>query len=210
MGVSALPPEIQPPVGLRERKKAKTRVAIQHEALRLFRLQGYDVTTIEQIAEAAEVSQSTFFRYFPNKEAVVLTDDYDPLIIEAIRSQALELSPIQAVSKGLRTVFDGLSEEEISDMRDRAQLALAVPELRAATLDQFAQTIWQITDVLADRLARSRDDFAVATLAGAILGVIIAAEFHWVEHPRTDLVTLVDEALGHLEAGLGVPQSRRS
>lgn len=65
--------------GLRERKKAKTRAAIQHEALRLFREQGYDETKIEQIAAAVEVSESTIYRYFPTKEDLVLWDEFDPL-----------------------------------------------------------------------------------------------------------------------------------
>ena len=72
-------------MGLRERKKAKTRTAIQHVALRPFREQGCEATTIEQIAEAVEISPSTFFRYYGAKEDLVLTDDYDPLIIEACR-----------------------------------------------------------------------------------------------------------------------------
>ena len=54
--------------GLRERKKLKTRAAIQHHALRLFQRQGHEHTTVEQIAEAAEVSPSTFFRYFSTEE----------------------------------------------------------------------------------------------------------------------------------------------
>lgn len=197
-------PETRPPGSLRERKKEKTRSAIQHEALRLFRLQGYGATTIEQITDAVEVSQSTFFRYFPSKEDLVLTDEYDPLIIEAIRAQPSELGPVQAVRRALSTVFEKLNEEELVDMRDRAELALSVPELRAATLDQFAQTMRQITDVVAERLGRPSDDFRVETVAGSILGVMIAAEFHWVEHPETDLVALLDSALEHLESGLGV------
>src|SRR5207237_10604602 len=63
-------------LGLRERKKVRTRGAIQHHALRLFREQGYEETTVSQIAEAAEVSESTFFRYFASKEATVLEDDF--------------------------------------------------------------------------------------------------------------------------------------
>jgi len=203
-----LPSDIGPPIGLRERKKAKTRAAIQHEALRLFREQGYEATTIEQIAEAAEISPSTFFRYFGAKEDLVLTDDYDPLIIETIRGQPVDLGPVQAIRGGLRVVFDGLTEDELGDMRDRAELALAVPELRAGMLDQFAQITRQLTDLVAERVGRAADDVAVCTLAGAILGVMISMEFYWVDHPGSDLVALLDEALAHLESGLPVQRLR--
>lgn len=200
--MNGTPPELSPKVGLRERKKARTRTAIQHEALRLFRLKGYDCTTMEEIAEAAEVSPSTLFRYFPSKEALVFTDEYDPLIIEACRSQPVDLAPVQAVRRGLRSVLEAVSEQELADMRDRAELGLSVPDLRAAMLDQLAQAIQQLTAVVAERAGRQADDFAIGTLAGAMLGVMIAAELYWVEHPGTDLFALLDEALAHLEAGL--------
>src|ERR1700682_1242027 len=70
--------------GLRERKKQKTRESIQHEAMRLFGKQGYEQTTIEQIAAAADISPSTFFNYFPTKEDVVLYDAYDPVILSLL------------------------------------------------------------------------------------------------------------------------------
>jgi AcrR family transcriptional regulator len=78
---------VDQPAGLRERKKAKTRASIREHALRLFREQGYGATTVEQIAEAAEVSPATFYRYFPTKEDVVLQDDMDVLALEALEQQ---------------------------------------------------------------------------------------------------------------------------
>jgi AcrR family transcriptional regulator len=200
--VSTLLREDQPRAGLRERKKAKTRSAIQHEALRLFREHGYDETTIDQIAEAAEVSPSTFFRYFGTKEEVVLTDDYDPAIVEAFRDQPIDLSPIAAMRSTLRAVFSEVGDDELVDMRMRMELTLTVPALRAAMMNQFVQTIGEVTELVAERVGRPADDFSVRTLAGATLGVMIAAELQWAEHPDLHLLALLDEALANLESGL--------
>src|SRR5688572_16827117 len=92
---------------LRERKKVKTRRTIQEHALRLFAEQGYDATTIEQIAEVSEVSPSTFFRYFPTKEDVVITDEHDPAMAAVYLAQPAELPPIEALR---RTSMEMLSE----------------------------------------------------------------------------------------------------
>jgi len=187
---------------LRERKKAKTRAVIQHEALRLFRFQGYEATTVDQIAEAAEVSPSTLFRYFPSKEDLVLSDEYDLLIGEACLRQPPELGPVEAIRLGLRSVFAELTAEEVADMRARAELGLAVPSLRASMVDQLAQAIHQVNDIIAERARLPHDDLVTSTVAGAIVGVLMAAEFYWVEHPGSDLVQLLDDSLGHLGSGL--------
>src|SRR4029079_542429 len=89
--------------GLRERKKQKTRWAIQEHALRLFAEQGYDATTIDQIAAAAEVSPSTFFRYFPTKEDLVIADEYDAVLVEGLRNQPPEVSPVEAMRQAIRS-----------------------------------------------------------------------------------------------------------
>ncbi|MGH3378360.1 MAG: TetR family transcriptional regulator, partial [Actinoallomurus sp.] len=96
MSTPPLERRIEEKLGLRERKKLKTRRSIQQHALRLIHEQGYEATTVEQIAEAAEVSPSTFFRYFPTKEDTILTDEYDPLIMESLRAQPPDLSPVTA------------------------------------------------------------------------------------------------------------------
>ncbi len=190
------------PAGLRERKKARTRAAIREHALRLFREQGYHATTVEQIAEAAEVSPSTFFRYFPTKEDVVLQDDFDVLGMETFQSQPAELSPIAAFRAAAAQMFATLTPEELARFRETTELTLTVPEVRARALDEFARTIEAIAAAVALRTGRSPDDLAVRSLAGAVIGVIMSATMPWAEMPATDMFERIDAALANLEAGL--------
>jgi len=191
-----------PALSLRERKKAKTRVAIQRHALRLFQKQGYDETTIEQIADAAEVSPSTFFRYFPTKEDVVLWDNYDPLIVDAIREQSEDVSPIRALRQAFMTVWQEMSEEAIGEQFQRTALVVSVPELRARALEQFTGTVQLLAEVLAERTGREPNDPAVRNLSGAVIGVAFAIMITISENPTADIAKLFDDALAHLEAGL--------
>ncbi len=200
--MSNLPPGEQPAVGLRERKKARTKASIQQHALRLFREQGYDATSVEQIAEAAEVSPSTFFRYFPTKEDVVLSDDYDPVIVAAFKAQPPELSPIQAMRGAMRSAFGTIPAEEMEGVRERTALIMEVPELQAATLANLTQTMRLLTDLVAERVGRQPNDFAVRNLSGALLGVWISVLFDWAACQELDLAAALDEAMAHLEAGL--------
>ena len=199
----ASPPQVdRPPTGLRERKKAKTRASIQDHALRLFREKGYDATTVEEIAAAAEVSPSTFFRYFPTKEDVVLRDEYDPLMVEAFRAQPPQLTAIQAMRRSFRQVFDGIPPERLEQERQRIALAMAVPELRAASLDQFADTFRLLSQVVAERSGLPADDLGVRAVAGAVIGVAMAAMLAITEDPATDLVAMMDAVMAKLEDGL--------
>src|SRR5271156_439037 len=127
--------------GLRERKKARTRASIREHALRLFREQGYQATTVEQIAEAAEVSQSTFFRYFPTKEDVVLRDDFELRIFEAFERQPPQLAPIPAIRAAVREALATLTPAEWAEFRETSELSFSIPEIRARTFDELARTI---------------------------------------------------------------------
>ena len=91
----------QPALGLRDRKKIKTRDAIRRAAMRLIKANGYANTTIEQIAEAAEVAPSTYFRYFPTKEVVMIANDLDQVTVDALAKQPAELSSVQAFRRAL-------------------------------------------------------------------------------------------------------------
>jgi AcrR family transcriptional regulator len=195
-----------PRPGLRERKKARTRAAIREHALRLIREQGYAATTVDQIAEAADVSPSTFFRYFPTKEDVVLQDELDVLAIGAFEEQAADLSPVAAFRAAARQAFAALDKEDLAKLRETAELTLTVPELRARAMDEFTRTIEVIAEAAARRSGRDPNDFAVRILAGAIVGVIMAATMPWTDwvqaQPDTDMLDRIDAALAQLEAGL--------
>ena len=193
--------------GLRERKKARTRASIREHALRLFRENGYQRTTVEQIAEAAEVSPSTFFRYFPTKEDVVLQDDMDTRMIEALERQAARLGPLGAVRAATREVFASYTAADLDVIRETTALTVTVPEVRARAMDEFARTISVISEALAKRSGRPADDLAVRTTAGAIIGVIMSITMPW-DGWSSDRQTIegmferIDQALALLEAGL--------
>jgi AcrR family transcriptional regulator len=190
------------PTGLRERKKARTRAAIQRHALRLFHEQGYGATTVDQIAAAAEISPSTFFRYFPTKEATVLYDAFDPVLIEAALAQPPELSPIGALRASMDTIREQIPADEWERERQRQRLVLREPELRGATMEKFAEGIDLLAGLAARRTGRAADDFAVRNWAGAVVGVVLAAFLGAAADPEADTLAVVDEAVAHLDAGL--------
>jgi AcrR family transcriptional regulator len=174
--MTALPEQATHP-GLRERKKARTRAAIREHAFRLFRRQGYDATTVEQIAEAAEVSPSTFFRYFPTKEDVVLQDDMELIWIDALRAQPPGMPPIAALRASLQDAFASLTPGDLAKIRETTEFALSVPAVRARMLDDLARTIQVMAAAVAERTGRNPDDFEVRTLVGAALGVAMSSWF---------------------------------
>jgi AcrR family transcriptional regulator len=199
--------------GLRERKKARTRASLREHALRLFREQGYQATTVEQIAAAAEVSPSTFFRYFPTKEDVVLQDDMDTRMVEAFARQPRELSPIAAVRAAMREAWESFTPTEWEQLIQGARLSAGVPEIRARAMNEFSRTINVIAEALAARTGRCSDDLRIRVLAGAVVGVMMSIFLpeKFDEEPGPDLgvpafgpdaVARIDEALALLEEGL--------
>jgi AcrR family transcriptional regulator len=193
--------DVQP--GLRERKKARTRASIREHALRLFREKGYQHTTVEQIAAAAEVSPSTFFRYFPTKEDVVLQDDMDTMMLEAFMRQPPGLAPLAAFRAAVREMVSAYSAADIEQFTELINLTMTVPEIRAKAIDEFARTIAVVGEALAKRAGRPADDLAVRTTAGAVIGVIMSVTLPWGEQPGPpDMFRRIEQSLALLEAGL--------
>jgi len=185
--------------GLRERKKAKTRRAIQDAAVRLTTEQGFEATTVDQIAEAAEVSQSTFFRYFPTKEDALLSDDYDPLIIAAIVGTPERTNPVRALRDAIQAV-SGVLDRDRAQIHQRTKLMLTTPALRARLADGTLQTERLVRDAIAKRSGRSDNDTDDEILIAAAMGVLTLVMTRWTEgDPDADIIGMIDHALSLID-----------
>ncbi|MDR3081742.1 MAG: TetR family transcriptional regulator [Streptomyces sp.] len=196
----------EPRPGLRERKKIKTRTAIRKATYRLVQEQGYDATTIEQIADAAEVSPSTVFRYFPTKEDIVVTDEYDPLLEEDLRARPAG----EPLLESLRYVVHNAVERSTSgefetpeEMRLRSRLMVEVPAVRSRMIESMAATGQAMCRVVAERTGRDPGDLEVRVYCMGIVGALMEAARCWTEHgQRRDMGAYVQRALDVLEHGL--------
>jgi AcrR family transcriptional regulator len=172
---------------LRERKRTRTRLMIQTEALRLFAEKGYARTTIEEIADAAAISPRTFFRYFPSKEDVVLWDEYDP-VAEALRAV-------------IRETLGGLYRHDPERLRARIQLAYTVPEVRARFLDAQTHGIEGLAERVAEQRGAEVDDLSLRVTASALLAAVSVALDAWQrDGGKADPLALFDDATDALAA----------
>jgi AcrR family transcriptional regulator len=187
--------------GLRERKKARTRADLQRHALRLFRAQGYTATTVDEIAAAADVSRSTFFRYFPTKEDVVLFDDVDPHMVEAFGEQPPGTPLLAALRAALRTAFGRLEPEQRELEEVRMGLVRTEPELAAALRERNGLGVAEIAAQVAGGLGRDPADLDVNLFAGAVVGARLAAQ-RIVELTGGSYIDTLDAVLGRLEDGV--------
>ena len=162
-------------IGLRERKKRRTREAVRSAAFELFQENGYPNTTIEQIAEAAAVSPRTFFRYFPNKASLLIPDHMMEPIVEIFVHAPAGMRPIAAYRYALEQVFSGMAGPEWGEEIVRQQLLYTLPEAGGALYNEYIHTIDVIADALAMRLSRPADDPELRIAAGAMTGVFMAA-----------------------------------
>jgi AcrR family transcriptional regulator len=191
--------------GLRARKKARTRSAIQREALRLFREQGYAPTTVEQIADAADVSPSTVFRYFPGKEDLLVLDEHHSLadaVTQAFAAQPSHVPAAAALRAAIRTALTDLSPADRAARLERDVALLTVPELWSANLGLLGRALDEIGELVARRAGRDPRDAAVRAFTGAVLGVTVRVFLDSADDPSVDPAEALDEALALLEAGL--------
>ena len=190
-----------PKPGLRERKKQKTREAIQREAMRLFLKNGYEETTIEQIAAAVEISPSTFFNYFPSKEDVVLYDAYDPMIVTLLATRP----PDEPLSHSIRSVLTAIGtamEKDRDVVYARSRLVVEEPELRARGWEEMEKAQAFLSAMVAARTGRDPEDFEIRVVMMSLVGAMMEATREWVRnHGKEDLSGLLSRAYDLVDGG---------
>lgn len=183
----------------RSRKKAATRRSIQEHALRLFAANGYDNTTVEDIAAAAGVSHMTFFRYFPRKENVVETREYDPMVEELIVARPPHESPIAAIGAALSSWVKAVMRTDHQRILARVRLMMATPDMRARQMNTMDDTRDLFARSLARRSGQAQEDFVVTVHAAVAVAVFTTALRTWAQTDDGDLVAILDSAFSAAE-----------
>ncbi|MEU9020914.1 TetR family transcriptional regulator [Actinomadura sp. NPDC048394] len=193
------------PCGLRERKKARTRLAIRRAAYRLFDEQGYEATTVDQIAAAAEVSPSTFFRYFPAKEDVILSDEYDSALADALAARPADEPVLLSLRHSMTDSLGLVLEADREELLTRIRLSFTDPGIRARAMDEQLRNQDAVAAAIADRTGRDAADLDVRCAAAAIIAVSMTVMRHWVDGGgEEDLTALYDRQLTVLFEGLRI------
>jgi AcrR family transcriptional regulator len=193
---------------LRERKRARTRLMIQTEALRLFAEKGYAHTTVEEIADAATISPRTFFRYFPSKEDVVFWDEHAPLVLDLLEPRPDD-EPLAETFRGvIREGLGGLYRRDPERLLSRVRLYITVPELRVRLLVEEANAVEQLATLLARRRGARTEDLRLRVIGSSLLAAASVALDLWQEdNGKSDLMALLDQATDALAEAMSELQS---
>lgn len=181
------------------RRRVTSRDQLEQAAFALFERQGFDETTVDDIATAAGIGRRTFFRYFPSKNDVPW-GSFDTEL-DRMRVMLKDFAPDVALMEALRLAlidFNRVPRDQVALHRRRMKLILRVPTLFAYSTLRF--TAWRevVAEFVADRTGRRPDELAPQAIAHALLGVALAAYEHWLDDESADLGALLDEAMRDL------------
>ncbi len=191
-------------LGLRERKKQERRRCIEDAAIGLFEARGFDGTTIEEIAVAADIAPRTFFYYFPTKEDVVLADYAARLerIIDTLGRRPSSEAPWASLQASFITVAADY-EASRDDLIRRFTIMAAHPSVYARSLQ--LQSGWEdaLTEALTKRAGDHIEDFESRLLASTALACMRSSLRHWaLTGHRTALPDLIGSCFDRLSKGL--------
>jgi AcrR family transcriptional regulator len=167
------------PAGLRERKKQRTRTMLIDAAMELCLSQGYEQTTVEQIAQAADVSSRTFSRYFATKDAVFLTliEDYVEQVVVELESVPADFGPLEALRMAHVATLTRVANRPVGRLSDdRIALMLRVFNASAALQQAAFDFKHEPSYVfMAKRMGLPVDDRRVRLVGAVFAAVIVAA-----------------------------------
>jgi AcrR family transcriptional regulator len=183
---------------LRQKHVDRTRQAIIEAAFALFAERGFGATTVDDIAERADVAPRTFFRYFPTKESVLFHDTDSK--VETIRERLAERPAGEPVAQSLLAIFRKMASELAND-RERAQLLCRLSletegllsSRRRQMIDQFSAAI---VEVVSERDGNTQDDVALRAMAAAVVACGATAIHCWLDDgAEGDLQPYIDKAI---------------
>jgi TetR/AcrR family transcriptional regulator, regulator of mycofactocin system len=194
--------EATPPVISRAgRRHVTSRAELEHAAFDLFGRQGFDRTTVDDIAAAAGIGRRTFFRYFPSKNDVPWGDFEAELERMRARLAACQRqTPLMDAIRVAIVDFNRIEPEQVPWHRRRMELILRTPTLQAHSTLRYAAWRQVIAEFVGERTGQSPDALAPRTIAYAALGVAVAAYEQWLEADDADLGDLLDSAMRELAA----------
>jgi TetR/AcrR family transcriptional regulator, regulator of mycofactocin system len=188
------------------RRRVTSRAELEHAAFELFAAQGFEDTTVDDIARAAGIGRRTFFNYFDSKNDVVW-GDFDAQLRE-MRSR-LETTdstaPLMDTLRHALVEFNHVDAAELPWHRRRMELILRVPALQAHATLRYAAWRWVVAEYVGRRQQQRADSLAPQAIAHAMLGVAIAAYEQWLARTDADLGELLDTAMRELAAGFSRP-----
>jgi len=186
--------------GLRERKREATRLRIAAEAARLATDRGVTGVTADQIADAADVSRATFFRFFASKETAIAEGFSGPKVDElltALRGQPEGLGPLEAVAATFHDLGTRLDAETRALVLDQARIAQDSPALQAWMASAWLRDEVLVAEVIAERLGvTDPDDPRPRIVAALAMAAMRLGLERWVaSEGSADLAKLFDDAL---------------
>ncbi|WP_121256238.1 TetR/AcrR family transcriptional regulator [Nocardioides ferulae] len=196
----------RPGVGLRERKKIATMRRLQRIAVEQFEEHGFDRVTVEHIAEHAEVSPSTVYRYFGTKEGLVLRDEYDDIVMEVFTRLMGEHDPWTAFTVAMRIVGESHFTVDGDSSLRRTRIWYETPAVRAAGFMLLDETAKQLAPIMHahDRFGRSLEDYRV--VSASLVAALFACLEQWYERGGdSDLVETVVHAVELIRPAWATP-----
>jgi AcrR family transcriptional regulator len=177
---------------------------IQEVALDLFDEHGFDDVTIEQIAEVAEVSPSSVYRYFGTKEQVVLWDEVDVRLFEAVEAELVTHPPVEAMRRAVSSVITQYFDRPDDLARRKTRYALEEPAVRGAFREQIDEFTQQVAEALGRASGQPAGDLETQVIATSLIWAMMAAVRHWHAHGyRAPIGAELERALTIVQRGLG-------